>query len=1044
MPTTRLTRTLLTVLAALLVVPTVLVRGAAAVSAPVSCLNDVERQFDSLKHHPEALGFHLGAGAFDPTSGRHYQGIVRIPGPGTPTFLTSRNGNPAPQETTGDSQPGEVNVVRLGSRNESGERVRSNRLQANTHVSETPIPAEDAVVRSLKFEGTHIPGGYPAYRHVGGMQMWGDVAVVGMDKPFLWAPAEQPPGTIVLINFSDRDNPFRSAEFPLPHPAGTIGVAEYEPGKLLIVTTGSGGSPVYGYEVLRNGQPTADLSPSGFALSLRPLFEYDAANADIGWPTGFQSLQTTNLFRDCASGQLYLMGGYNLGPFENTSRDRLGRWKLNPTSEPRMEGASKRQIWCDFAFTLRACNMAAASGFHVTASGDLVLYATTHDNDGPDGTVLMAEFSSQDGYDQDGAYRPTAVPGTYEAAVNAPITLDGTASLPALAEARVELYDDVQFKDRSLVVDYPDRGREDYRHLGRVEGFNDKTSSVRWRLPSTCEAVLYDDKDYQGRRYDLPGADGAAQAVDNLRSFGDKATSIEFYGDCDGRVVWWSWDLDDDGTVDATGPTPTITPTSPGVHPLSLTVCSGFGVCDEKVGSLDASAGTVPKTTAVVNGTAGTNGWHRSAVNVVLTTTGDPTPTEIRWSTTGADPMGERAVPGTTATVPVDAQGETVVHFRAVSSSGHEGEQTLTVKVDTVAPALTVRAPVAGGRYVSGSEVTVRVDCTDATSGVATCPANGTALDTVGTGPRTLTVTATDAAGNPASNDVQYTLVAAPSVNAELVYVASSHAGPGPIQRSNADGSNVVQLAASGDDPMWSPDGSKVAYTATVDGRRQVHVTNRDGTATTVVTTSTTWHASSPAWSPDGSRILYVGDWTEAPSPTERIQHFALFAVPATGGAPVTLALIDGVQLRDPSWSRNGAEIVFIANRTIRTIPATGVPAGQLGTVLFGNRIPGEPWWSPDGTTLAFQLTEPEAGISDLFTWPGSGNPVSLTGTATTWPPPEMLDAPNEEGPTWLADGRLVFTQDGNVYLMAAERGAEKVLLADLPYSVRSVDARGA
>ena len=30
-----------------------------------------------------------------------------------------------------------------------------------------------------------------------------------------------------------------------------------------------------------------------------------------------------------------------------------------------------------------------------------------------------------------------------------------------------------------------------------------------------------------------------------------------------------------------------------------------------KVGSLDASAGTLPKTTAAVTGTAGTNGWYR-------------------------------------------------------------------------------------------------------------------------------------------------------------------------------------------------------------------------------------------------------------------------------------------------------------------------------------------------------------------------------------------------------------------------------------------------
>jgi hypothetical protein len=53
-------------------------------------VNDVERQFNGLKHHPEALGFYRRNGANDPTQGRHYHGIARLPGEGTPRFLTSK------------------------------------------------------------------------------------------------------------------------------------------------------------------------------------------------------------------------------------------------------------------------------------------------------------------------------------------------------------------------------------------------------------------------------------------------------------------------------------------------------------------------------------------------------------------------------------------------------------------------------------------------------------------------------------------------------------------------------------------------------------------------------------------------------------------------------------------------------------------------------------------------------------------------------------------------------------------------------------------
>ncbi|MDP1804548.1 MAG: PKD domain-containing protein, partial [Acidimicrobiales bacterium] len=204
-----------------------------------------------------------------------------------------------------------------------------------------------------------------------------------------------------------------------------------------------------------------------------------------------------------------------------------------------------------------------------------------------------------------------------------------------------------------------------------VEDYNDEASSVRWRVPKGCEAALFDDKDYKGPRITLPAAQGGPQADANLKSFNDDTTSVQFYGDCDGRIVSWSWDVGDNGSIEATGPTATVMATTPGVHKLALTVCSGFGVCDKKVTTLDASpTGTLPKTTPTLTGTAGTNGWYRSAVTVNLNATGTPAPTEIRYSSTGADPMAEQTVAGTSASLTVDAQGETVVRFRALNTAG--------------------------------------------------------------------------------------------------------------------------------------------------------------------------------------------------------------------------------------------------------------------------------------------------------------------------------------------------------------------------------------
>ena len=244
----RLTKSVLTMLAALLAVPTFLIAGATGASAardpglpPTLCVNDVERQFNSLKHHPEGLGFHLGAGAYDPTSGRHYQGIVRIPGEGPPRFVTSRNGNVGDFELPGqDDQPGEINVVELASRDTNGERVRSNRMVPNESTQSTPPSAEDRVIMSLKTGDSFLHSF--TYRHLGGMQMWGQIAVIGMDRPY---GANNFTGHIVLIDFSDLSDPIYLGSFNLGHQASSVGIAPFGEGRLLLITTGNNGSPIY-------------------------------------------------------------------------------------------------------------------------------------------------------------------------------------------------------------------------------------------------------------------------------------------------------------------------------------------------------------------------------------------------------------------------------------------------------------------------------------------------------------------------------------------------------------------------------------------------------------------------------------------------------------------------------------------------------------------------------------------------------------------------------------------------------------------------------
>ena len=89
---------------------------------------------------------------------------------------------------------------------------------------------------------------------------------------------------------------------------------------------------------------------------------------------------------------------------------------------------------------------------------------------------------------------------------------------------------------------------------------------------------------------------------------------------------------------------------------------------------------------------------------------------------------------------------------------------TGTAACDTSAPTVTVSSPLNRGVYAHGESVVADYSCADEAggSGIATCAgtvADGSPVDTASVGEKTFTVNATDAAGNPASTSVTYTVV---------------------------------------------------------------------------------------------------------------------------------------------------------------------------------------------------------------------------------------------------------------------------------------------
>ena len=125
------------------------------------------------------------------------------------------------------------------------------------------------------------------------------------------------------------------------------------------------------------------------------------------------------------------------------------------------------------------------------------------------------------------------------------------------------------------------------------------------------------------------------------------------------------------------------------------------------------------------------------------------------------------------------------------------------------------------------------------------------------------------AQGNPVNltNNAQDDARPVWSPDGTKIAFESDRVGNNKIYVMNADGTNPVRLAqGDGDDgsPTWSPDGTKIAFVSNRDGDSEIYVMNADGTNLVRLTQNAGIDVD-PAWSPDGTKIAFHsnrdGDW---------------------------------------------------------------------------------------------------------------------------------------------------------------------------------------